>query len=149
MVCSAKKAHNLLGVGELSRWQNVVHIVIEDVASRKLRLQIFRTLKISISFAKIMVLLHSQHQNTSVSWSFRIYQMHLCRSCEYLEHDSRPSDVLGLWQMWSTHSLSLLRGPLWPRVVIPIRVLSMGQIELLNYLWYLKPLNCVQTNDSY
>ena len=32
--------------------------------------------------------------------------------------------------MWSTLSLPLLPGPLWPRVVTPDRVLTMGQIEL-------------------
>ena len=32
--------------------------------------------------------------------------------------------------MWSTPSLPTLPGPLWPGVVAPDRVLSMGQIEL-------------------
>ena len=32
--------------------------------------------------------------------------------------------------MWSTTSLPSLPGPLWPGVVAPERVLSMGQIEL-------------------
>ena len=31
--------------------------------------------------------------------------------------------------MWNTPSLPLLPGPLWPGVVVPDRVLSMGQIE--------------------
>ena len=31
--------------------------------------------------------------------------------------------------MWSTPSLPLLLGSLWPRVVAPDRVLSMGQME--------------------
>ena len=31
--------------------------------------------------------------------------------------------------MWSIPSLSLLPGPLWPRVVALARVLSMGQLE--------------------
>ena len=48
--------------------------------------------------------------------------------------------------MWSTISLSLLLpGPLWLRVVVPIRASSMSQIELFNLLLYLKPFNCVQT----
>ena len=38
-----------------------------------------------------------------------------------------------LWGMQSTTSLPSLPGPLWPRVVTPDRVLSMGQIEL-NYV---------------
>ena len=50
--------------------------------------------------------------------------------------------MVELWGMWSTPLLLLLPGPLWPRVVTPNRVLSMGQIELnctyakLNYLKY-------------
>ena len=35
-------------------------------------------------------------------------------------------------------SLLLLPGPLWPGVVVPVRVASMGQIELFNHLLYLK-----------
>ena len=41
--------------------------------------------------------------------------------------------VLG---MWSTPSLRLFPGPLWPGVVVPVRVASMGQIELFNNLLY-------------
>ena len=37
--------------------------------------------------------------------------------------------VLEIWGMWSTPSLPLLPGPLWPGVVAPNRVLSIGQIE--------------------
>ena len=39
--------------------------------------------------------------------------------------------MLELWGMRSTSSLPSLSGPLWPRVVAPDRVLSMGQIELI------------------
>ena len=39
--------------------------------------------------------------------------------------------MLELWEMWSILSLPLLPGPLWPREVVPERVLSMGQIKLL------------------
>ena len=38
--------------------------------------------------------------------------------------------MLELWGMRCTPSLPLLPGPLWPGVVAPDRVLSMGQIEL-------------------
>ena len=34
-------------------------------------------------------------------------------------------------------------------VVVPVRVPSIGQIELFNRLLYLKQFNCVQTNDFY
>ena len=38
--------------------------------------------------------------------------------------------MLELWEMRSIPSLPSLPGPLWPEVVAPDRVLSMGQIEL-------------------
>ena len=38
--------------------------------------------------------------------------------------------MLGHWGTWSTPSLLSLPGPLWPEVVAPDRVLSIGQIEL-------------------
>ena len=37
--------------------------------------------------------------------------------------------MLELWGMRSTPLLPLLPGPLWPGVVAPDRVLSIGQIE--------------------
>ena len=37
--------------------------------------------------------------------------------------------MLELWQMQMTHSLPLLPGPLWPGVVAPDRILSMGPVE--------------------
>ena len=47
--------------------------------------------------------------------------------------DIKPSDDdtagLEIWGMWSTPSVPLLPGPLWPRVVAPDVVQSIGQIE--------------------
>ena len=40
--------------------------------------------------------------------------------------------MLEFWGMWSTPSLSLLPGSLWPGVEAPYRILSMGQIELFD-----------------
>ena len=66
--------------------------------------------------------------------------MHLWRKVkpypnECPEYDTKQSDdealVLELRGMWSTPSLALLVDSLQPRVVIPIKVPSMGQIELL------------------
>ena len=45
-----------------------------------------------------------------------------------LNHHSKDP-FLEHWGMWSTHSLPLLSGPLWSRVVVPIRDPCMGQIE--------------------
>ena len=53
--------------------------------------------------------------------------------------------MLELWGMQSTPSLPSFPGPLWPGVVAPDRVLSMGQIELtpgFKSLMFLH-LNCV------
>ena len=51
------------------------------------------------------------------------------------QSDSEVSVMLELWGKWSTPSLPLLPGPLWPGVVAPDRVLSMGQIELNCIAW--------------
>ena len=40
--------------------------------------------------------------------------------------------MLELWRIWSTQSLPLLPGPLWSRVIVPDKVLSMSQIELFD-----------------
>ena len=40
------------------------------------------------------------------------------------------ASVLGLWRMWSTPLLPLLQGPLWPGVIVPVRVLSIGKTDL-------------------
>ena len=41
--------------------------------------------------------------------------------------------MLELWGMWSTPLLPLHQDPLWPIVVAPDRVLSMGQIEMFEF----------------
>ena len=51
--------------------------------------------------------------------------------------------MLELCGMQSTPSFSLLPGPLWPEVVAPDWVLSMGQIELL-----LHPTMCKKNNNK-
>ena len=55
-----------------------------------------------------------------------------------------------LWGMGSTSLLLLLLGPLWPRLIVTVRVPSMSQIKLFNQLVsifirsYLKPYSSVQ-----
>ena len=68
---------------------------------------------------------------------------------EWPVYDTKQSDgevsvMLELCGMQNTPSLPLLRGPLWPGVVTPDRVLSMGQIELN---WVLM-LNCIAWNRT-
>ena len=47
-----------------------------------------------------------------------------------------------LWGMRITPSMPSLPGPLWPRVVAPERVLSMGQIELFDIQTKCKQMKC-------
>ena len=56
------------------------------------------------------------------------------------QSDSQVPVILKLWEMWSTPSLPLLTGSLWPGVVAPERDLLMGQIELCTYV----KLNCLK-----
>ena len=57
---------------------------------------------------------------------------------KYRGYDAKLTDgevpVQELLVIWSTPSLPLLSGPLWPGVLEPARVPSMDQIELFNYL---------------
>ena len=68
-----------------------------------------------------------------VGWGCQIHRLLLCNKCPV--YDNKQSDdevllMLELWGMQSIRSLPSLPGPLWPGVVVPDRVLSMGQIEL-------------------
>ena len=49
-----------------------------------------------------------------------------------LNNDGETPVLLELWGIWSTPSLTSLLGSLWPVVVAPDRVLSMGEIELFD-----------------
>ena len=81
-----------------------------------------------------------QHGNCLVGWGFRIHRLLLGRGIrhpfnECPGYDIKQSDgevpvMLVLLRMRSTPSLLSLPVPLWPGVVAPDRVLSMGQIEL-------------------
>ena len=76
---------------------------------------------------------------SSLGWGCRIHWLYLCRGVRLLPHNKCPgcnikqsdgkAPTLEIWRMWISPSLPLLPGPLWPRVVAPDRVLSMGQIE--------------------
>ena len=76
----------------------------------------------------------------SVGCSCRIHQLLLCRRVrpppyECPEFDTKQSDgevpaMQEFWEIRSTPSLPSLPNSLWPGVVAPGRVLSMGQIEL-------------------
>ena len=53
-----------------------------------------------------------------------------CPVYDIKQSDGEVPVILGLWGMRSTHSLPLLPGLFWCRVVAPDRVLSMGKLEL-------------------
>ena len=55
-----------------------------------------------------------------------------CLGYDTKQFDDEAPVMLELWGMQSTPSLPLLPDPLWPRVVVPDRILSMGQIELFH-----------------
>ena len=72
-----------------------------------------------------------------VDWGCRIHRLLLCRRVrppptnECPRYDTKQSDhevpaMLEFWGMWSTPSLPLLPGPLWPGVVAQDSALSMG-----------------------
>ena len=53
-----------------------------------------------------------------------------CPGYDTKQSDGETPVMLELWGMGSTPSLQLLLGQLWPGVVAPNSVLSVGQIEL-------------------
>ena len=78
-----------------------------------------------------------------VSLGCKINRLYLCRNVrspypnECPGYDTKQSDgeavvKLEIWGMRSTLSLPSLSGPLWPGLVAPDRVLSIGQIQLFD-----------------
>ena len=63
-------------------------------------------------------------------WNTSTASLHECLGYDTKQSDSEVPVMLELWRMQSTPSLLSLPGPLWPGVVTPDRVLSLGQIEL-------------------
>ena len=63
------------------------------------------------------------------------------------QSDGEIPVMLELWGMQSTLSLSLLSGPLWPEVIAPEKVLSMGQIELFDSQTECKQMSYAKLNS--
>ena len=83
----------------------------------------------------------SNIQPNSISWSLQYTDcknLPLPKKRKCLRYDTKLHLVVRL-QFWrsregSTPSLPLFQGPFWPRVVVPIRVPSMSEIDLFeNY----------------
>ena len=86
---------------------------------------------------------------------FRLYLLYSLQKSKTLTSQKKGFLNYVRWwallKVWISPSLLLLSDPLWPGVVVPIRVLSVGQLEQFNHLLrfiiiinYLKPYNCVQ-----
>ena len=78
-----------------------------------------------------------------VGWDCRIHRLHHCREArlpnecrgyDWKQTDGEAPVMSELWGMPGTPLLPSPPGLLWPRVVAPVRVLSMSQIELNSVL---------------
>ena len=117
-----------------------------------LKLNICQILLVGLGLDKYI---HGSNIKGLVGWGCKLHQLHLCRKVRPNKcpgYDTKPSDVeaplLELWEIWNTSSLPLIQGPLWPEVVVPVRVQFIGQIQLFHHsLCFLKIFNYVQTNE--
>ena len=75
------------------------------------------------------------------SWNYRIRHLslpkgrtnpHMCLRYNIKQSDGE-TPVLELLWVWCSSSLPLFPDPLWLEMLVPIRVLSIRQIELLNH----------------
>ena len=88
----------------------------------------------------------SSNVHCPVSWGCRICQLHLCRCITSLHLsltsvlDMTQRHIMVRLQSWSTFSLPSLPDLLWPGVVVPVTVISMGQIELFNHVTVCKQI---------
>ena len=90
---------------------------------------------------KVAMVLNKETKQTSlphnpVGWGHEIC---ICNLAEV--------PVLEPGEVWSIPSLPLHLALLCPRVVVPVKMPSIGQIKLFNHLLFLKPFNKVQTNN--
>ena len=73
------------------------------------------------------------------NWFHILYSSEVSRIWRKSEFDGEVP-VLEIWRVWSTPSLPLLVCPFWSGVVVPLRVPSMDQIDLLkNYSYLIWP----------
>ena len=103
--------------------------------------QVLGIFSITVYKPFVYVLMKGNHSDFApLGWICRIHRLHLWRGVRHNGchgYDTKQSDgeapvMLELWKIRSTPSLSLLPVPLWPGVLAPDRVLSMGQIELFD-----------------
>ena len=145
-------------VGRLQVWKTgelEVHLIAITPSSTLIRKSstcwgpIYRSNR---SVWKLIVLDRNTWYHITVSpVSWRIYRPHLCREVrpppaisvlDMTKTSYGVASVLELWGIWSTASLPLLSSPLWPEVIAPDWVLSMGWIELFD----IKPVSKQMTD---
>ena len=140
---------------ELCKWLNFGHIekwyIHRPESILKIKQKFLRDFQIQMDHPVL-----TRKPNHSVGRDCRIQWMNFgwgVRSSTHtnecpgynIKQSDREAPTLETWRMWSTPSLPMLPGSLWPGVLAPDRVLSMGQIELFNHLLYLK--STLKTND--
>ena len=84
-----------------------------------------------VKFCSLYLVQVSKFCNCPVGWGCRIHRLLLCRGVRPPPNTTSVLNItlnhlMELWGMWSTSSLSLLPGPLWPGVAASNRVLSMS-----------------------
>ena len=92
--------------------------------------------------------------HSPINWACRICWLHLCRGLrlppdKFPGYDTKQFDgeatVLAFGECGLPLHCHYFPGPLWPGVVVLVRVLSMSQIVICNFL-NLKSFNCGQIN---
>ena len=83
-----------------------------------------------------------------VDWGSRLHRLRLNRERVLTPHNKfawrdikrsgGQAPIQELMRIWSTPSLPFFLGPLWPGVVVPVRVPSMGCIEIFNHFFIIE-----------
>ena len=94
---------------------------------------------------EVVVCCHHKNVHSRASWGCGIHQMHLCRGVRSplplsildmtLTHLIVRLQSWSFWRMGNTPSLPLLPGQPGFKIVVPIRIPSMVQIELFNTIY--------------
>ena len=81
--------------------------------------------------------MHTHTLTCPVSWGCTMYPPNECPGYDSKKSDGEVPAMLELWGMWSTSSLPLLPGPLWPGVVAPDKGPIYG-LNIINSILMLK-----------
>ena len=81
--------------------------------------------------------LRQLNSNSVGSCHFQIIYWWLGRNFNRVLTSDNEAPVLEIYTMWNIPSLPLLLGTLWPEVVVPVSISSLGQInQFENYLYF-------------